>query len=89
MKPPTAPIAFTPAPSLRHTRGPRRGPTARAQAAVPGPQTPMPMTPTPQPVQTTPVIVGKTNLGLLVGVAVASFIIGVVMALAIAKLVGH
>jgi serine/threonine-protein kinase len=86
MDPPTAPIAFTPAPS-QVTPLPARGTNGQGAPTVPGPQTPMPMTPTPPPVHTAPVIVGKTNVGLLVGVAIAFLIIGVVMALAVAKLV--
>ncbi len=84
MEPPTAPAAFTPGPSPV-TPQPARA-TNGQPATVPGP---MPMTPTPYPAQPTPVIVPRTNVGLLVGVAIAFLIIGVVMALAIAKLVAR
>jgi len=89
MEPPTAPIAFAPAPS-HGTPQPAQATNGHGAAAVPAGagRGPAPqLTPTPQPVQTSPVIVAKTNVGLLVGVAVAFLIIGVVMALAIAKLV--
>jgi len=89
MDPPTAPIAFTPGPS-NVTPGATNG---HGSPNVPGPasrgQAPPQMTPMPTPVHTAPVILAKTNIGLLVGVAVAFLIIGVVMALAIAKLVTH
>ncbi len=89
LEPPTAPMAFTPAPSAAGA-GPAITPQP-AQANGQGVPTGAPgsMMPTPQPVQTTPVIVPRTNIGLLVGVAVAFLLIGVVMALAIAKLVAH
>jgi serine/threonine-protein kinase len=90
MDPPTAPIAFTPAPS-QVTPQPAQATNGHGAPAVSAPGGRGPgnaqMTPTPLPVQTAPMIVGKTNVGLLVGVAVAFLIIGVVMALAIAKLV--
>jgi serine/threonine-protein kinase len=92
MDPPTAPIGFTPAPS-QITPQPAQATNGHGSPTVPGPagrgQPPLPVTPMPTPVHTAPVIVGKTNIGLLVGVAVAFLIIGVVMALAIARLAGH
>ena len=87
MEPPTAPIAFTPAPS-QITPQPAQATNGHGAPGARGPG-PAQMTPTPLPVQTAPAIVGKTNVGLLVGVAVAFLIIGVVMALAIAKLVAR
>jgi eukaryotic-like serine/threonine-protein kinase len=84
LEPPTAPMAFTPGPGGAHAQT-----TPQPAAATNGQTGAAALTPMPAPVQTTPVIMQKTNIGLLVGVAVAFLIIGVVMALAIARLVSR
>ena len=90
MDAPTAPIAFTPSP-----------PSAQAMPApTPQPPTPQPPHVAMSPaVQAGPVAIppappaaarsSKTNVGLLVGVAVGFLLLGVGLALALSKLMAH